>query len=143
MSGAMNPPPFVQGLRSQMLRFAVSGVLGFGVDALVLSAAMAIGTQFAGARAVSFLAAATFTWAFNRRHTFRREGPTPPTWSEWGKYMAAMAAGGAINYAVSLWSYEGFDLFREIPVLALALGSGVGMLFNFISARFLVFRRVK
>ncbi len=136
-------PRYAQGFRTQMLRFAVSGVLGFGVDAAVLYGLMPFGIQFPVARAFSFLAAATFTWGFNRRHTFQLTGPKPPTWAEWLRYMAAMAAGGLINYAVSVWSYHGIELIRQHPVFALALGSGVGMVFNFFSARYLVFRLSK
>jgi putative flippase GtrA len=132
-------PYYAKGIWVQMLRFAVSGVLGFAVDTVVLYGVMALGLQFPIARVFSFLAAATFTWAFNRRHTFQLTGSKPPTWAEWLRYMAAMAAGGIINYLTSIWSYNDSGLVREYPVIAVALGSGVGMLFNFLSARYLVF----
>lgn len=136
-------PPPARGLGSQSLRFAVAGVLGLGVDTAVLYGLMALGLDFPWARALSFLAAATFTWGFNRRHTFGVHAEVAPSWGEWARYLLAMAGGGLVNYLVSLGAYQQLELVRAYPVLALALGSLVGMVFNFFSARHLVFRRAK
>lgn len=136
----MSRSHFQQGLHSQALRFAVSGVLGLGVDTLVLHGLMALGLGFAWARGLSFLAAATFTWLFNRRHTFAQHQPVPPSWREWLRYLGAMAVGGVVNYGASLWAYQAMAQVRAWPVIALALGSAAGMVFNFLSARYLVFR---
>jgi putative flippase GtrA len=140
MSGDHAPPRFAQGTLGQMRRFAVSGGLGFGVDTGLLYALMALSVPFSAGRALSFLGAATFTWWFNRRHTFHSNVRREASWGEWLHYLAAMAIGGAVNYGVSVWSYQSFGIMHEYPVLALALGTGVGMVFNFLSARFVVFR---
>jgi len=143
MTANQESPGYDQGMWGQLVRFAVSGALGFGVDTGVLYGFMAVGVPFQVARAFSFLAAATFTWGFNRRHTFRSSALNPPSWREWLHYLAAMAVGGVINYGVSVWCYQSGGLFRDHPVLALALGTGAGMVVNFLSARFLVFRLSK
>ena len=135
------PAPVQRALSGQLWRFAVSGVLGLAVDTAVLYALMALGLGFAWARVLSFLAAATFTWAFNRRHTFASEQARAPSWSEWLRYLAAMALGGVVNYAVSLAAYKTSDTVQTFPVLALMLGSVVGMTLNFVSARYLLFRQ--
>lgn len=135
------PAPEVRSLGHQAWRFAVSGVLGLGVDTAALYALMALGAPFALARVLSFLAAATFTWAFNRRLTFATGEAQPPTWREWLHYLAAMAVGGLLNYGVSLGAYHGWDTVRAYPVLALVLGSAAGMVLNFVSARHLLSRR--
>ena len=143
MSGGDAAPRYAQGTLGQMLRFAASGVLGFGVDTGLLYALMALSVPFPVGRALSFLGAATFTWWFNRRHTFHTTHHKEATWAEWLHYLAAMAIGGTVNYGVSLWSYQGFGTVREHPVLALALGTGAGMVINFLTARFVVFRLSK
>jgi len=130
-------------LGRQAWRFAISGVLGLAVDTAVLYGLMALGLGFAVARVLSFLAAATFTWAFNRRLTFETAAHQAPSWREWLHYLAAMAVGGAVNCGVSLGAYHVFDVVRAHPVLALALGSAAGMVLNFLSARHLVFRASK
>jgi len=131
---------FQRGLGGQALRFGISGVLGLGVDTLALHGLMALGLGFAWARGLSFLVAATFTWLFNRRHTFAQRQPVPPSWGEWLRYLGAMAVGGVVNYGASLWAYQALAPARAWPVIALALGSAAGMVFNFLSARYLVFR---
>lgn len=133
-------PPDQRPLGAQIGRFATSGLLGLAVDTAVLYGAMALGGPFALARVVSFLAAATFTWAFNRSLTFDSIKPVPPSWREWLHYLLAMALGGVVNYGVSLGAYHGFSVVRAYPVLALALGAGAGMTLNFLSARHWVFR---
>lgn len=137
----MGDVTFRRGLRDQALRFAVSGVLGLAVDTAVLYGLMAVGLGFAAARVLSFLAAATFTWVFNRRLTFDAATRRAPSWREWLRYLAAMAVGGVVNYAVSLAAYNTSNTVQTYPVLALMLGSVVGMTFNFVSARYLVFRQ--
>lgn len=133
--------PPARKLGVQAWRFAVSGVLGLGVDTAVLYGLMAVGLPFAVARLLSFLAAATFTWAFNRRVTFQTGETRPPSWREWAHYLAAMAVGGLVNYGVSLGAFHAFDTVQTYPVLALALGSVAGMLLNFVSARHLLSRQ--
>lgn len=138
-----SPPPAPSGrpLGGQAWRFAVSGVLGLGVDTAVLYALMALGLPFSVARGLSFVSAATFTWAFNRRLTFDTGQPRPPTWREWWQYLTAMAVGGLVNYGVSLGAYHASDTVQTHPVLALALGSAAGMVLNFLSARHLLSRK--
>ncbi len=137
------PPSGPRSLGTQIQRFALSGLLGLAVDTAVLYGLMALGGPFALARGASFLAAATFTWAFNRRLTFNAAQPRPPSWGEWLQYLFAMAFGGAVNYGVSLGAYHGLPVVQAYPVLALVLGSGAGMVINFFSARHWVFRPPK
>ena len=133
----------VQALGQQSWRFAVSGVLGLLVDTAALYLLMFLGLGFAVARGLSFVAAATFTWWFNRRYTFGGAAAIPPSWREWGRYLVAMGLGGLVNYGVSRWSHQLFELVRAWPVVALALGSAAGMVFNFFSARYLLFRATR
>ncbi|MDP3522831.1 MAG: GtrA family protein [Hydrogenophaga sp.] len=127
-------------LPAQVVAFALAGVLGLGVDTAALYLLMALGLPFAAARAISFVAAASFTWWFNRRLTFRHVRVVEAWWRQWLHYLAAMSLGGVVNYAVSLLAYQAWPLVHAWPVLALALGSLAGMVFNFLSARFWVFR---
>ena len=53
----------------EFLLFAAVGVVGFGVDVAVLYLVAPL-LGWYGARVLSFIAAATATWALNRRYTF-------------------------------------------------------------------------
>jgi putative flippase GtrA len=123
----------------EFLSFAVVGVVGLVVDVAVLYL-MAPLLGWYAARVVSFLAAATTTWAFNRRYTFAASAAAARSvWREYLGYLAIMAAGAVLNYGayvLTLHWVEG----RWAAALGVALGSLAGMSANFLSARYLVFR---
>lgn len=121
------------------LRFALGGVLGFAVDSAVLHLLIA-GTGLGpfAARVPSFLAAATATWLVGRYWTFadlRGAGRG----REWRRWIAAMAIGGAVNYAVYAAAVAASATVRSWPVLGVAAGSLAGMVLNYLSARYWVF----
>jgi putative flippase GtrA len=121
------------------LRFALGGVLGFIVDSAVLHVLMAgAGLGPYAARVPSFLAAATCTWLVGRYWTFAdlrgaRRG------REWRRWIAAMAIGGGLNYAVYAAAVAGSATVRGWPVLGVAAGSLAGMVVNYLTARWWVF----
>ena len=121
----------------QLGRFAVAGALGFVVDVAVLYAAMALGAGWILGRMLSFLAAAGFTWAFNRRYTF---AATDSPWREWCRYLASMAGGMLINFLVYSLALSLLPAAWWSPAFAVGCGSAVGMIANFASAKFFVFK---
>jgi HAD superfamily hydrolase (TIGR01484 family) len=128
-------------LQGQFLRFAVAGVVGLGVDLIVLHV-LAPWLGWHGARVVSFLAAASATWWLNRRFTFARRARAHATarsiGREYARYIVSMLGGAAINYAIYALTLHVVDgVFA--PSLGVALGSLGGMFANFAAARFFVF----
>lgn len=122
----------------EFLSFVVVGALGFGVDLGVLYL-VAPTLGWYGGRVVSFIAAATATWALNRRYTFadRRSGASIAR--EYLRYLLTMLAGALVNYVAYVLTLHwlGGPL---APALGVALGSGAGLVVNFLTARHLVFR---
>jgi putative flippase GtrA len=122
-----------------LILFGVSGVLGLFVDISVLYVCKSVLGLY-GARACSFLAAATFTWLFNRTITF--QGPKPGSIVvEYVTYLSSMTVGGGVNYMIYAVSVKWVDAIREQPAWGVALGSIVGMAFNFLSARRIMQRK--
>jgi len=121
----------------QFGRFAVAGAFGMLVDMAVLYAALALGAGWIGGRLLSFLAAASFTWAANRRYTFTA---TASPWREWVRYLASMAGGMAVNLLVYGLVLSLLPEAWWAPGAAVACGSAAGLAVNFVSAKFLVFR---
>ncbi len=121
------------------VRFACVGGLGFAVDTAVLYLALyALGLGFYGARALSFLLAATVTWAGNRSFTFP-ESRSPQRAAEWVRFLAVNAPGGLLNYGTYSLLVLLSETAREVPVLAVAAGSLVGLTFNFLGSARWVF----
>jgi putative flippase GtrA len=122
---------------AQFIRFGVTGVIGFAVDVGVLYAALALGCGPWAGRVLSFLAAVVATWRINRRYTFT---PSGSQWSEWWRYLGAMTGGALLNlgaYTLTMWLLPPAPW---LPALGVAVGSLAGMLLNFLSAKFFVFK---
>lgn len=122
----------------RFVRFALVGAAGFLVDVAALYGAFAIGLGLYSGRVASYLSAATFTWAVNRRFTFTAK--TPPTITEWLRFVFANTSGGLVNYltyaALVTW---GSGLLSH-PALAVACGSIAGLIVNYTASARLVFR---
>jgi putative flippase GtrA len=122
----------------QFLRFGVVGTVGFVVDTAVLYAGLALGLGLYGGRAVSYLAAATTTWALNRAWTFRGQGQAP-VMRQWALFVAINLVGFAFNYGTYAALVPGVAFVAQYPVIGVAAGSLAGMLGNFLLSRRFVF----
>jgi putative flippase GtrA len=112
--------------------FCLSGVLALIVDLAVLYALKRPLGPYA-ARGVSWLAAASFTWAFNRSITF--SGPGRAGWArEYMTYLGSMAVGGLINYGVYAACVRWWPLATDHAFLGVVAGSLVSIVFNFAAA---------
>ncbi len=125
----------------EFLSFAVVGAAGFVVDVVVLYLLAPL-LGWYGARVLSFLVAATATWALNRRYTFsarRASNGSGSVLREYLGYLVTMLGGAVVNYgAYVLVLHEMSGAWA--PAVGVALGSCAGLVVNFLSARYLVFR---
>jgi len=122
----------------QFLRFGVVGTVGFVVDTAVLYAGLALGLGLYGGRAVSYLAAATTTWALNRAWTFRGQGEVP-VMRQWALFVVINLVGFAFNYGTYAALVASVAFVAQYPVIGVAAGSLAGMLGNFLLSRRFVF----
>lgn len=121
--------------------FAIGGVIGFVVDAGIVQALVGFAHWNAyAARVVSFLAAATVTWWWNRRHTFAGRSSGRSAHSEWLHWMVLMSVGAVVNYGVFAICLMLFPVLHRWPAVAVAAGSAVAALVNFSTARGVLFR---
>jgi putative flippase GtrA len=131
-------------LRSRFVRFGAVGGAGFVVDESVLYVFhYLIGLDRYSARAISIFCAMTFTWWGNRNLTFAEhaaQGGAPELAREWFKFVVANAIGAVANYG----SYSLLVSFAPTPLnnplLAAAIGVGIGLVFNFTLSKRFVFR---
>lgn len=129
-----------QPLRRQLLFFIVAGTVGFIIDASVLYTMVALGFNPYVGRLISFLMAVGVTWQINRKKTFISKIDISK-WYEFSQYLFAMSWGGLVNYAIyaiviSFSNKEQLSLFY-----ALALSSIMSMGFNFLAAKYWVFKK--
>ncbi len=126
-------------LVQEFLRFGVVGTIGFVVDTAVLYAMLGLGAGLYGGRAVSYMAAATTTYALNRAWTFRGRGGAA-VHREWALFVVVNLGGFALNYGTYAVLVALVPLVAAHPVLGVAAGSLAGMFANFFLSRTLVFR---
>lgn len=130
-------------LRRQIGLFALSGVVGFIVDAGIvqfLVRELAMNPYLA--RVFSFLAAASSTWLFNRRYTFAGHHAGSKR-GQWARYLVAMAGGFGLNYGAYALCVAGWPLVRSWPAIGVAVGSVAGAVVNFASSKYWIFRPLR
>jgi len=126
-------------LLRQMSAFAAVGVVGFGVDASVLYAGLAVGLGLNLGRVVSYLCAVTTTWALNRRFTFS-DRSTRGLFSQWGRFAVSQLSGAAVNLGAYYLLVHNSAVAAAHPVIGVAVGSLLGLTLNYAVARVFVFR---
>jgi putative flippase GtrA len=127
-------------VRREFLWFAAAGLVGFAVDgALFLFMHDAYGWSIVAARSVSASCAIVTTWILNRRLTF-----TTRRSRLWGaelvRYTIGQGAGLLVNLGSFTLALMLIPQLRSMAIVALGLGAGAALLFNFVTARTLVFR---
>lgn len=120
--------------RKRFFRYCLVGAAGFGTDSILLQAGIHfLGLGVLTARVPSFLAAVLVTWYFNRGFTFRAEHKS--FLESFPVYIAANAIGLAINFGTYSAGVLLSPFLANWPLIPLAAGAGLGMIFNFFSAR--------
>lgn len=135
--------PSARRMVGELLRFGVVGVAGFVVDASVLTAGIALGTGPWFGRVLSYLAAASSTFALNRAWTFRdaaRPEGRAGAARQWGLFLLVNLIGFACNYGTYAALLASVPYVAVHPILGVAAGSLAGLLGNFLLTRRFVFR---
>jgi putative flippase GtrA len=122
-----------------LLRFSIVGAVGFGIDAGVMTLLLRLGYNVIAARVVSFSMAVSATYILNRAWTFSAF-KKPATRAQYTLYVTTQLIGALINLATFFLAGNLVPELHDRPVVALALGAAVAMLFNFIASRYFVFR---
>jgi putative flippase GtrA len=132
--------PRMRKMIGQFLRFGVVGTLGFVVDAAVLMGMLALGLGPYGGRVISYLAAASTTYALNRVWTFHTAPRDAPLVAHWMRFLLLNLVGFAANYGTYAALIATLPVVAEHPVLGVAAGSVAGMFINFGLSRRFVFQ---
>jgi putative flippase GtrA len=125
---------------SRFARFVAAGGIGFLIEAVILTwLVQEQGLNIYGARLVSFSVAVTATWAINRNFAFAGLRQHRKS-REYSAYFFVQIVGAAINLGVFAAVVALQPGLRSVPVLPLAIGAAVAMVFNFVASRAWVFR---
>ncbi len=128
---------FKYDLWSQLAQFAVVGAAGTVVNLAILTALIAVRVPLQLAVAGAILGSMTFNFVLNRRFSFSF-ARTGSWWRQYVRFVAASSFGALINYALTMAVVRHFP--GVVPQLAALAGIAVGLGFNFVASRYLVFR---
>ncbi len=120
---------------ARIVKFAVTGCVGFGVDSVLLYALLHVGFGPYVARAVSIPVAMLTTWIINRNWSF--EASNKSWYVELAKYAGVAGFAAFINYgvyALALQFIEGIT-----PFWALVLASAIAMFVSYFGYGRMVF----
>jgi len=124
-----------------LFRFGMVGGIGFLVDAAALSWLLREGNTVIFSRGVSFGLAVSVTYLLNRSWTFS-SNRRARLHREYLAYLAIQVVGAGINLGVFFIYLKIWPSHVAYPVLPLAAGAIVAMMFNFLASRRLVFTRM-
>lgn len=125
----------------RFLRFGLVGTGGFLVDTSVLWLMIhGAGLDKYSGRAISFVAAVTFTWWGNRMLTFRDRAARQGLLREWMTFVAANSVGAIVNLGVYTLLVTFAPAPANNPFLGVAIGVLAGLTFNYTLSSRVVFR---
>lgn len=122
----------------QLFLFGIVGVVGFLVDSGVLYLTKSFLGLYIG-RMFSFVSAVLTTWLLNRIITFKKNTNTSLI-REFMLYLGCMFFGGLVNLGTYYLLINNSSFILDNPIIGIAIGSVAGMLINFISSKWLVFK---
>lgn len=128
--------------KCRFCRFLGVGGVGFLVDATILTLLMRLGWGLVVSRATSFSLAVTVTWTLNRLWTFRL-GESKKFGSRYWQYVLGQIIGAIVNLAVFFLVIGAVPSLSNTPIVPLAGGAMIAILFNYGFSRFVVFREIK
>ncbi len=136
MSSPVTPLP----LRTQLVRFVLTGGLSALVDFGVLTLLMALGLGHTAAKAVSFVAGTTTAYLINRRWTFQSTGSRSALAAVMGLYAATFVVQVGLFAVLFPW-LEGRWGVRVAQAAGFVIAQGVATTVNFVVQRTLIFRQ--
>lgn len=127
-------------LRTQLVRFVLTGVLSAVVDFGLLVLLMHAGLGHTAAKALSFVAGTTTAYLINRRWTFRAEPSHRRFVAVVVLYALTFALQvGLFSLLFTVLESQGLGL-RAVQLIAFVVAQGVATTVNFIVQRAVIFR---
>jgi putative flippase GtrA len=126
----------------EAIGFGLVGSVGFATDAaLFLALTQGLALPPVPARLLAFVPATAVTWLLHRHWVFRTHGGPHRKRDEYARHLATQSLGIAVNFACFYLAMRAGLGRHSAQLVPLAIGSLAGMGFNYLGARWFVYRR--
>lgn len=123
-------------LKTQVVRFALTGGLSAIVDFGLYAIGLALGLHVNVAKSISFICGTTTAYLINRRWTFKAE----PSRARFVAVVVLYALTFAVQVGLNGLLYHGLpDEWWRVP-LAFVIAQGTATVINFVVQRFVIFK---
>lgn len=123
-------------LKTQIVRFVLTGGLSAVVDFSLYLLGLAIGLPVAVAKSISFICGTTTAYLINRRWTFQAE----PSRARFVAVVILYAVTFAVQVGLNQIMYSAFpDAWWKVP-LAFVIAQGTATVINFVVQRAVIFK---
>ncbi|MDD2878681.1 MAG: GtrA family protein [Acidiphilium sp.] len=134
----------IRKIGGEVMRFLAVGSLGYVVNFCVYLGlrgrlSPGIETTRLSALLVGFVVAASTTWVCHRLYTFKG-APRLPAARQWALFLGSSAIGAIVYTSSVLALIHAWPVLKQIPALAMLLGSGGSAIINFTLSRLVVFK---
>jgi putative flippase GtrA len=130
------PIPPTLGLKTQVVRFVITGALAAIVDFGLYAAGLAAGLNVNVAKSLSFVAGTATAYLINRRWTFQ----APPSKARFGAVMLLYAVTYTVQVGINYIFYMRFAEHQWRVPVAFVIAQGTATVINFIVQRTVIFR---
>jgi len=127
-------------LRTQLVRFVLTGALSAVVDFGLLNLLMLVGLGHTPAKALSFVAGTTTAYLINRRWTFRAEPSTRRFLAVVGLYALTFVLQVGLWSVLYVWLPAAGLSEVWVRVVGFVIAQGVATTVNFLVQRLVIFR---
>ena len=125
-------------ISKEFIKFSVVGISALIFETFLIFCLYKVGIDPKYSRIISIPLAILLTWYLNRTFTFKNKNTQKI--KQYGKYFFVIIFGVSINYSVYLYILGLIGERQFSYVIAICFGSISSMLFNFLFAKFIVFK---
>lgn len=124
------------GLKTQLVRFVITGVLSGIVDFGLLLVGLHLGLPFVVAKSISFIAGTTTAYLLNRRWTFN----APPSRARFVAVVVLYALTFVVQVGISTGLHSQFPSGTFWVLVAYVIAQGTATVINFVVQRVWIFK---